>query len=325
MIKGDRGFADVSVPSRVAILGLNATLRPLGSVLPQNRLGVAAARLGLAISCHIWFDKEQPHRSVDEQGPRGRTVGEWVGEPPRPGTPIIYYLHGSGYVGCSPATHRGLVSELVRRLRRPAFSLDYRLAPEHRFPAAHDDVLNGYLWLLEQGHAAEDIVLMGDSAGGHMALGLAIQLRALGLAQPAAIVAFSPLVDATWSLAAERLTDVWDSFMSLGLASKMTGLYTGTAHFDDPRLDVLSGVGADLPPMLLQAGGAEMLSADAERFGAAQRAAGGRCEVQLWPGMFHVFQIGHRLLPESRAALTAVEQFVAAVESRSTARDPRSA
>ncbi|GAA5082027.1 alpha/beta hydrolase [Nocardia iowensis] len=325
MVNGDRGFTGVSVPSRGAIFALNATLRPLGSVLPPNRFGVAAARLGLAASCRLWFDRKLPHRVVDEPGPRGRTVGEWVGEPPRPGTPIIYYLHGSGYVGCSPTTHRGLVSELVRRLDRPAFTLRYRLAPKHRFPAAHDDVLNGYLWLLEHGHAAEDIVLMGDSAGGHMSLGLAVQLRALGIAQPAAIVAFSPLVDATWALAAARRAQVWDSFMSLSLASKMTGLYTGTTHFDDPRLDVLSGVGADLPPMLLQAGASEMLSADAERFGEAQRAAGGHCEVQLWPGMFHVFQVGHRLLPEARAALTAVEQFVADVATRSATRGSRSA
>ncbi|MFI9506325.1 alpha/beta hydrolase [Nocardia sp. NPDC052566] len=307
MVNGDHS---VSLPSRGAILALNATLRPLGTLLPANRLGVAAARLGLAASCQIWMDEKLPHHLVDERGPRGRTAGEWVGEPPRPGTPLIYYLHGSGYVGCSPATHRGLVSELSRRLERPAFTLRYRLAPEYRFPAAHVDALNGYRWLLEQGHAAEDIVVMGDSAGGHMALGLCGQLRALKLPQPRGVVAFSPLVDATWSLAAARGEQVWDAFMSLGLATKMTGLYTGTKHFDDPRLNVLGGVGPDLPPMLLQAGGSEMLSADAEHYGRAQRAAGGRCEVQISPGMFHVFQVGHRFLPEAKSALTCVERFV---------------
>lgn len=313
MINDDR--RPVSLPARGAILGLNATLRPLGALLPANRFGVEVARLGLATVCRIWFDRTLAHRPVDEPGPRGRTIGEWVGEPPRPGEPLIYYLHGSGYVGCSPATHRGLVSELARRLDRPAFTLRYRLAPEYRFPAAHDDVLNGYLWLLEQGHAAEDIVVIGDSAGGHMALGLCIQLRELGLPQPRAVVGFSALVDPTWSLADQRRTEVWDSFMSLGLASRMTGLYTGTAHFDDPRLDVIQGVGPDLPPILLHAGGSEMLSADAEAFGVAQRATGGHCEVRLWPGMFHVFQVAHRILPEARAALTDVERFIADIEA----------
>lgn len=283
------------------------------------------ARVGLAAVCKSGFDRKLAHRAVDEAGPRGRTVGEWVGEPPRPGAALLYYLHGSGYVGCSPATHRGLVSELSRRLERPAFTLRYRLAPEYRFPAAHDDVLNGYLWLLEQGHASEDIVVVGDSAGGHMALGLCARLRELEIAQPRAVVCFSALVDATWSLAGARRAEVWDSFMSLGLGSRMTGLYTGTTHFDDPRLDVIRGVGPDLPPILLQAGGSEMLSADAEAFGAAQRAAGGRCEVQLWPGMFHVFQVAHRLLPEARAALDAVERFLADIETAAGAGDPRSA
>jgi epsilon-lactone hydrolase len=84
-------------------------------------------------------------------------------------------------------------------------------------------------------------------------------------------------------------------------------------------------VGPDLPPMLLQAGGSEMLSADTERYGAAQRAAGGRCEVQLWPGMFHVFQVGHRFLPEARAALDGVDRFVAEVKKGQVTRGPLSA
>ncbi|AFT98877.1 alpha/beta hydrolase [Nocardia brasiliensis] len=321
MINGD----PLSLPSRGTIWALQSTLRPLGARLPANRLGVAGARLGLALACQLWFDRMLPTTSVDVTTPRGRTAGEWVGVPPRPGRALIYYLHGSGYVGCSPATHRGLVSELARRLDRPAFTLRYRRAPEHRFPAAHDDVLNGYRWLLDQGHAAEDIVLMGDSAGGHMALGLCGQLRELGLPQPKALIGFSALVDATWSLARARRAEVDDAFMTLGLARRMTGLYYGTTHFEDPRMDVAAHVGPDLPPMLLQAGGSEMLSADAEHYGTAQRAAGGHCEVQLWPGMFHVFQVGHRFLPEARAALDAVEKFVAEVENPQVTRGPRTA
>lgn len=321
MINGD----PVSLASRGVIFALQSTLRPLGARLPANRVGVAGARLGLAVACRIWFDRTLPATPVDIAGPRGRAMGEWVGAVPRPGQSLIYYLHGSGYVGCGPATHRGLVSELARRLDRSAFTLRYRRAPEHRFPAAHDDVLNGYLWLLEQGHAAQDIVVMGDSAGGHMALGLCVQLRELGLPQPKALVGFSALVDSTWALADARRAEVNEAFMSFGLATRMTGLYTGTTHFDDPRLNVAAHVGPDLPPMLLQAGGSEMLSADAEHYGTAQRAAGGQCEVQLWPGMFHVFQVGHRFLPEARAALDSVERFVAEVERALAERGPLSA
>src|SRR5258708_6518092 len=107
---------------------------------------------------------------------------------------------------------------------------------------------------------------MGDSAGGHMALGLCVQLRELSLPQPKALVGFSALVDLTWSLADARRAEVDEAFMSFGLATRMTGLYTGTTHFDDPRLNVAAHVGPDLPPMLLQAGGSEMLSADAEHY-----------------------------------------------------------
>jgi acetyl esterase/lipase len=213
MINGD----PVSLTSRGTIFALRSTLRPLGARLPANRFGVVGARLGLAVACRIWFDRTLPTTPVDVAGPRGRAMGEWVGAVPRPGQSLIYYLHASGYVGCSPATHRGLVSELARRLDRSAFILRYRRAPEHQFPAAHDDVLNGYLWLLEQGHAAQDIVLMGDSAGGHMALGLCVQLRELSLPQPKALVGFSALVDSTWSLADARRAEVDEAFMSFGV------------------------------------------------------------------------------------------------------------
>lgn len=294
------------------------------SPLLPVRAGALLARAVLLLACTAGFARTLPHKAIDVTGPRGRLRGEWVGVPPEPGRPVLYFLHGSGYVGCTPGTHRGLVSELSRRLDRPAFSLDYRRAPEYRFPAAHDDTLNGYLWLLARGHAAEDIVVMGDSAGGHLALGLCVQVRELGLAQPKAVVGFSALVDSTWTLSREREPHVDDAFMRVRAARKLTELYTGSDHFDDPRLNVLGAVGPDLPPILLQAGAAEVLSADAEAYGAALRAAGGDCEVQTWPGMFHVFQLPYRLLPEAIDALDNVEQFVARVESQS-ARKPKSA
>ncbi|MFX0576640.1 alpha/beta hydrolase [Nocardia nepalensis] len=295
----------------------------LAPLLP-DRAGARLARAVLLVACAAGSAPTLPHKAIDVAGPRGRLRGEWVGAVPEPGRPVLYFLHGSGYVGCTPGTHRGLVSELSRRLDRAAFSLDYRRAPEYRFPAAHDDTLNGYLWLRARGHAAEDIVVMGDSAGGHLALGLCVQLRELGLEQPRAVVGFSALVDSTWALAKEREPHVDDAFMRVRAARKLTELYTGSDHFADPRLNVLSAVGPDLPPILLQAGAAEVLSADSEAYGAALLAAGGDCEVQTWPGMFHVFQLPYLLLPEAKDALDNVERFVARVESEST-RKPKSA
>ena len=141
---------------------------------------VGVVRMVFAALCYLGAGFEPAHIPIDVQTRRGRVRGEWVGGAPTTPRPIVYYIHGSGFVGCSASTHRGLVKELSQRLDRPAFSLDYRLAPEHTFPAAHDDALNGYLWLLEQGYQSADIVVMGDSAGGHMALSLIGQLRELG-------------------------------------------------------------------------------------------------------------------------------------------------
>lgn len=300
-----------------------AFVRVPAAIGPANQFGAYLTRFVLGTSCRVLFvgDRTIPTPTpVDVVGPRGRLVGEWVGQPRRGGQ-VLYFLHGSGYVGCSPWTHRGLVAELTRRLERPAFSLDYRLGPEHKFPAAHDDTLNGYLWLLDQGYASEDIIVVGDSAGGHLGIGLCGQLRALGLAQPRAVIGFSALVDPTWSLAAEKQPHVHDVFIgSARVGRRLTEMYTGRNNYEDPRLDVLSAIGPDLPPMLLQAGAEEILSGDAEGYTAALRAAGGDCDLQTWPGMFHVFQMAYRVLPEARDALNCVERFVARVESERTQR-----
>ncbi|MFI1918215.1 alpha/beta hydrolase [Nocardia sp. NPDC020380] len=259
--------------------------------------------------------KRLPRKVIDEQGPRRRVHGEWLGHTPVPGEPLLLYIHGSGYVGCSPGTHRALVSELSRRLERPAFSMTYRRAPEYRFPAAQDDALNAFLWLLNQGHLSSNIIVAGDSAGGHLALGLCAQLRELGIAQPRAIIGFSALVDPTWQ-AIEQHPVASDPVVTLETLRKLVGLYMGTADPTDPRFAVATAVGPDLPPILLQAGANELLSADSAYYGRALRAAGGSCEVQIWPGMFHVFQLGYHTLPEARAALDRVEVFVDAIEAR---------
>ncbi|MFD4407699.1 alpha/beta hydrolase [Nocardia sp. NPDC058499] len=286
-------------------------VRPTLWLLPLNSLiGVLGYRLTQVVACRMWFAPMLPHTLVDAAGPRGRTVGEWVGGCAEPGERLIYYIHGSGYISCSPATHRGLVSELSRRLARPAFAVRYRRAPQHRFPAAHDDILNGYLWLIEQGHRGGDIVVMGDSAGGHLALGLCVGLRALGVDQPAALVGFSSVVDPTWHLAQTHDKLVWDQFVSARTGRRITHTYLVGADFSDPRLDVLNGVGPDLPPMLLQVGGSEILASDSAHYAAALRSAGGQCELEVWSGMFHVFQMGYSRLPEARSALDNVERFV---------------
>lgn len=236
--------------------------------------------------------------------------GEWVGGPALPGQRVLYFLHGSGYVGCSPATHRGLVSQLVARTGRPAFVVRYRRGPEHSFPAATDDAVRGFEWLTDRGFDPSQIVVAGDSAGGHLAVGLCGELRRLGCVLPRALVLFSPLIDPTYSMAADYARVSNDPLVSLRDARRITGMYTAGSNLEDARFDVIRDVGPDLPPMLIQAGGREMLRADAEKYAAALRAAGGICELEIWPGQMHVFQIAYRILPEARHALDHAQRFI---------------
>ncbi|MFE3798833.1 alpha/beta hydrolase [Nocardia tengchongensis] len=310
-VRTERSFA-----ATLTIWASRIFVRPTLWLLPlHSPAGVLGYRFTQVVACRMWFAPVLSPTTVDVAGPLGRARGEWVGGRAEPGGRLIYYIHGSGYISCSPWTHRGLVSELSRRLGRPVFAVRYRRAPKYRFPAAHDDVLNGYLWLLEQGHRAGDIIVMGDSAGAHLALGLCVQLRELGLGQPAAVVGFSSVVDPTWQLAHAHNKLVWDQFVSARTGRRITQPYFVDADFSDPRLDVLRAVGPDLPPMLLQTGGSEILASDSQHYAQALRGAGGRCELEVWSGMFHVFQMGYPRMSEARKALDSVERFVSGIDA----------
>ncbi len=182
-------------------------------------------------------------------------------------------------------------------------------------------MLAAYLWLLDRGHEGAAITVMGDSAGGHLALALLGELRRLGAAMPAAVVGLSPLVDPTFDRFGKPARNPRDGFTTVATARRMIALYCHQADPADPRLDVIQVVGPDLPPILLQVGEREHLRVHAERFAAAQVEAGGACELQVWGGLFHVFQMV-RPLPETREALREVARFVERVESRRTRQGP---
>jgi monoterpene epsilon-lactone hydrolase len=182
------------VPSRESVRiarGLRLTLQQLSRVLPASGPVLRLTRATVERVCVATGADRIPHTPVRERVESGQVRGEWVGPAPVPGDRVLYYIHGSAYAVCSPRTHRPLVAGLARRTGRRAFSLDYRLGPEHRFPSAHRDTVRGYRWLLAQGHRAEDIIVAGDSAGGHLSLALCGELRRLGLPMPAGMVLFS--------------------------------------------------------------------------------------------------------------------------------------
>jgi monoterpene epsilon-lactone hydrolase len=301
-----------SLRSRSAALVSLATLRQVSAVLPPEQAwGLWASRRIIAGIMDAFGPSLAGTRieHIDVHHDGRRVVGEWVHAPGvSTSRGVIYFVHGSGFALCSPRTHRRLASWLSQLTGLSVFTVDYRLAPRHRFPTASDDVRAGWSWLTAQ-VPADRVVIAGDSAGGHLSVDLLLQPDVANRG-PAALVLFSPLIDLTLELARAREVLRRDPAIRAADAARLVRLYsTGV----DPahrrlRLDVASG--PSLPPTLIQAGGAEMLVADARHLAADIRTGGGRCTLQVWPDQVHVFQALPRLTPEAAKAMAGAAMFI---------------
>lgn len=302
-----------SLRSRGAALVGTMTLRQLSAVLPPEQAwGLWLSRRILSSVMNAFGPPLAGARAekVDGVLPDGRrVVGEWVRAPGVEATDsAIYFVHGSGYALCSPRTHRRLTSWLSRLTGLPVFAVDYRLAPRHRFPTAADDVRAGWDWL--RGHVpAERVVVAGDSAGGHLTVDLLLQ-SGVATTKPAALVLFSPLIDLTFGLARAREALRRDPAIRVADAARLVELYTRGIDPAHQRLALKVADGPTLPPTLIQAGGAEMLLGDARQLAADIGAAGGNCELQVWPDQVHVFQALPRLSPEAGQAMAHAARFI---------------
>ncbi|HSV38862.1 MAG TPA: alpha/beta hydrolase [Nocardioidaceae bacterium] len=240
----------------------------------------------------------------------GQVHGEWVERGPSTrDSSVVLYVHGGAFVAFSPRTHRGMVSEIAARTGRSVFSVDYRMAPEYRFPSAADDVLRAYSWLLASGVPASQIVVAGDSAGGHLALGLTPRAVRAGLPAPAAVVGISPLVDPSMELASGWVAARGrpDSFTPAARAT--VGLYPRRMPLDHPELLLTNDDLSVMPPTLIQVSASEPLMADAEAYVEAMRAAGGDVSLHSWKGKPHVFQIAFRVSKTASEALDELAAF----------------
>ena len=304
-----------SARSRAAAALSARTLRPLTAVVPpQHPWGLWFARRTVAQIMSVFGPplSDTSVEPVDIALDDGRRVrGEWVrsGSIERDAA-AIFFLHGSGYALCSPRTHRRLASWLSRSTGLPVYSVDYRLAPQHRFPAAADDVRAAWDWMTGVCRiSAEDIMVVGDSAGGHLALDLLLQPGVAG-SGVAGLVLMSPLVDPTMQLAAARERLRPDPVIRAADAARLVRLYTRGVDPAHARLALDLAGAASLPPTLIQAGGAEMLCGDAHFLHTAMTAAGLHCELQVWPDQVHVFQALPKLAPEARPAMAEIATFV---------------
>ncbi|NNH74682.1 alpha/beta hydrolase [Nocardia uniformis] len=302
--------ASASRQARLAAMASVVGLRRINGLLPRNQAGIQVGR-GLIAGVMAAFGPTLPGTRVSRVR-SGAVRGEWVrAAGVHHGERAIYYIHGSGYVVCSARTHRGLASRLSKLTGLPVFLIDYRLAPEHPFPAAADDVEAGYRWLLGNGYRPENLVIGGDSAGGHLALDLLLQNPRTETPQPAGVFMFSPLMDLTLTLAERRDRELPDPMAPAHTGRRLIELYTEGQQPDSPRLRLEIPTGTALPPLLVQASAGEMLADDAQHLHDMAVAAGARSELELWPGRIHVFQALPLLVPEAVPALRRAEQFIA--------------
>ncbi|WP_037627725.1 alpha/beta hydrolase [Streptomyces aureus] len=232
-------------------------------------------------------------------------------EPPTASGPgRLLYLHGGGYVIGSPDTHAGLVGELARRAGLRALSVDYRLAPEHPFPAAVDDGLAAYRELLATGTDPRDVVVAGDSAGGGLSIAMLLAAREAGLPQPAAVVLFSPWVDLTLAGASMRSKEDADPIFTEADIRAYADLYVGTGDRAHPLASPLFGDLAGLPPLFVQVGANEVLLDDSVRLAGRAGADDVEVTLEVLPGLPHVFQHHYGRLDEADAALDRAARFL---------------
>ena len=312
------GLVDFTAPSRQAraIAGaLRLGWRPLVDRIDGRFVALSLWRAALDTGTRLLRpDPGVRFQRITEMRVPGAVpvAGEWV-RPPDETEGAVLYMHGGGYAFCSPRTHRMITSRLAASTGLPVLVPAYRLAPEHPFPAAFDDGLAAYRWLLAQGLPPSRIVVAGDSSGGHLAAAVVGEACRRGLPSPAGVVLFSPWVDLTCELSGETDQECRDPFLSPAMARHFGRLYVGD-HDDwsDPRLALLDCDGLTLPPFLIQVAEKEALRGEAERLAEALTASGNSCELQVWPGQIHAFQILSRVFPEARAALREAAGFIRA-------------
>lgn len=240
----------------------------------------------------------------------GGVTAEWVTAESASDSRVVLYLHGGGYIIGSPRTHRPLMAELSQASKGRVLGLDYRLAPEHPFPAPVEDSVAAYRWLLNEGYDPARIAVAGDSAGGGLAVAMMVQARYLGLPVPGAAVCISPWVD---------MEGLGESMESRAAADPMVGkenlmvsakTYLGGS---DPRAPLAAPLYADLrglPPMLIQVGDAEVLLDDSTRLAGIAREAGVEVEMDVWDDMIHVWHLFAPILPEGKQAISQAGEFI---------------
>ncbi|MBR1146030.1 alpha/beta hydrolase [Bradyrhizobium sp. AUGA SZCCT0431] len=271
---------------------LGSKPRPVGWSERRQRLDEVGSTWPIAsdVKCH----------AVDCDG----VPGEWSLAPGSDPSRVLLYFHGGGYCSGSIQSHRRMVTEAGRAAQSRSLAIDYRRAPEHPYPAAHEDALTAWRFLRKQGIPAANIAVGGDSAGGNLTLGLIGRLRAAGEQLPCCAWLVSPWTDLTMSGTTLDTKDAIDPLIHRAYLTELADAYAPSPL--DRRDPLISPLFADLagfPPLLIQVGSAETLLADATRLADAAGSANVAVSLEIWPHMIHAWPVWNARLADGRRAL----------------------
>ncbi|EJO95462.1 alpha/beta hydrolase domain-containing protein [Ectopseudomonas mendocina DLHK] len=300
--------ADFTAPAAEQMLlrgVLRGALRLLFRGLVRPPMPIAGQRLVLRLLTASTLTPRGVTRSAATLA--GRPC-EWH-RPPAGSGNVLLYLHGGAFMIGGPETHRGICASLAKRAGIDVCALDYRLAPEHPYPAARDDVVAAYRALLDAGYRAEQIAIGGDSAGGNLSLVGSLRIRELGLPAPAALVCFSPATDFT----SEQMHEppAGDPLIHPSWIEQAAELYCpADLPRDDPGLSPVFADLSQLPPTLIQVGEDELLLNDSLRLAERAQAAGASVRLERYPGLWHVFQAHVGMLRAADYAIARVAAFL---------------
>jgi len=282
---------------------MNAPSVPPGTSIQTMRVGFEARMAPVPVAAGASFD------AVDAGG----VPAYWIAGPDVPADRTLMYLHGGGYCVGSPTTHRALVAALSVASGARALSVDYRLAPENPHPAALDDALAAYRFLLRSGVTPERIVIAGDSAGGGLTMATLIALRDAGDPLPSAAVCLSPWVDLEGNGDSMTTQAPRDPMVKREPLLEWGRHYLGTLPARTPLAAPLHADLTGLPPLLIQVSSAETLFDDSTRLVERLEAAKVPVTLQVYDDMFHVFQ-ACVFLPESIEAIDRIGRFIRALD-----------
>ena len=244
------------------------------------------------------------YRAVDAGG----TTAEWIEVGDVDDESVFYFIHGGGYYRGSAASSRIPAAHISQACGVPVCSVNYRLAPEHAFPAALDDVVAGYQWLLEQGYRSSRVVAGGISAGGGLTAALLLWLKGAGQAQPAGAAPLSPWVDLAQSGASYESKASVDPVISKVYLDRMAAMYMGERRAREPMISPMYGDLRGLAPQLVQVGSFEVLLDDAVQYAARLAEADVWVSLEVWPEAIHGWH-GVPGLPESDDAIASIARF----------------